>query len=321
MHTIRNKQGDSTDTDFWNQWSSVTPRMAMFVKIQPKSFWNVSAIGFTSNSRDMTLPGHQGVTFYSAAGITPTVIEQALENPTNLEIQGLYQSGLFQQSDVVRGKWDFASVEIFSACWDNVNLGELLTFKGNLGEIKDYDIYFKTEARGLMARLSSDASMLTSKYCRVKEFQDSECGHTATTVVVGGTTYALSALVTATYASSSRRDFIFDGPNNFTSIPSGYTLPPTDFFNNGTLTASDSDNAGVTREILKYEKLSASSYSISLKRSFPYDFPTNGYPVFTLKAGCNRTVEDCKKYGNIINFRGEPYVPGMETLNRIPASQ
>jgi len=317
MHTIRNKGIDPntedpiTDTDFWNQWGSVNPRMALFVKITPKSFWGLDPIGFTSNTRDMTLPGHSGVTFKSAAGITPSVIEQALDNPTNFELKGLYQTGIFEQDDVVKGKWDFAAIEIFSACWDKTYLGELLHFKGNLGSFKDYELFFEAEGRGLIARLSSDASEVTSRYCRVKEFKDSQCGYTGDEVVIDEETYSLEGVIAGLDEGSNRREFYFNSAN-FISNPSGNPLPPDGFFNNGTITVSDGLNAGVTREILKYEE---GGY-ISVKRAFPYAI--DELITVSIKAGCNRTVEDCRKYGNIINFRGEPYVPGIEAMNRVP---
>jgi hypothetical protein len=37
-----------------------------------------------------------------------------------------------------------------------------------------------------------------------------------------------------------------------------------------------------------------------------------------MKAGCTKRVEDCRAYGNIVNFRGEPYVPGIAVVNRVP---
>jgi hypothetical protein len=50
-----------------------------------------------------------------------------------------------------------------------------------------------------------------------------------------------------------------------------------------------------------------------------------------LTAGCTRTVEDCRKFSQavdntgghvapIANFRGEPYVPGLESANRFPTT-
>lgn len=323
MHTPRNIQAPNNANSFWTQWGSVNPRMALFIKVTPKAFWSgVSPIGFTSNTRDMTLPAHtyggNPITFKSAVGITPSVVEQILDDPTNLEMSGIYQSGTFEQTDVLAGKWDYAEIEVFSACWDNVDLGELVHFKGNLGEFKDYAYYFKAEGRGLIARLSSDTSDVTSRNCRVKNFRDSQCGHTASTVTIDGETYNIDnqgVILLQGYEQINRRQVVIDGyywTGNLFPLP----LPPSDFFNNGTLTVETGDNEGVSREILRTQTKDGIRITITLKRPLP--FTLSSFDTVRLTAGCRRTIEDCRKYDNIVNFRGEPFIPTVETINRIP---
>lgn len=323
-HTPRNIQSPYTATDFWNRWSSVNPRMALFMKVSKVIGGTTVTQAFTSNTRDMELPGHPGITFRSAVGISPTAVQSMLNAVTTMELQGIYQSGIFERTDVVGGKWDFADVEIFSAAWDLPALGELVHFKGNLGDIKDYGEYFTAEGRGLIARLSQDPATVTSRNCRVKQFKNAECGFAGTTVTIGATTYALELTSTdATWYLDGATDkaIAIDASLGGTqTVPSGYTNPPTGFFDNGTVTVTAGNNAGITREILRYEYNSTfQTMTFFLKRAFPF-FQDGEITSVTVKAGCNRTVEDCKKYGNIINFRGEPYVPGIESMNRIPSS-
>lgn len=317
MHTPRNIQSPYTASDFWNQWSSVTPRMALFIKVTPKAFWSgVSALGFTSNTRDMTLPGHAGITFTSSPGITPSAVEQALDNATSLEMTGIYQSSSFTHADVMSGKWDFATVEIFSACWDNVNLGELVHFKGNLGEFKDYQLYFTAEGQGLIARLSSDAGKVASRACRVKEFRNAECGHTAATVTVDGNTYDIVQNITDVNSVTKSRIDI--NKTQWTAAsPSAKPIPYNGFYTNGKITYTSGDNNGVSREISWNNYFTAQNkVGIFLKRPLPYTPKTSD--TFTLTAGCNRTVENCKMFSNIVNFRAEPFVPGLEAISYIP---
>lgn len=316
MHTPRNIQSPYTSTDFWNNFASETPRMAVFMKVTPALPTGLSAIGLTSNTRDMTLAGHSGITFKSAAGLMPSSFEEAMGDPTQLEMTGIFDAVLFDRNDVLAGLWENASVEIFVRSWDAtaVNYGELLIFKGFLGEFRDYQLFFKAEGRGLLSKLSQNAVWVTSRACRVKKFRDSQCGHTANTVTIGGVTYSIGGLILGLDPSSNRREFFFNALN-FTSLPNGNALPPSGFFNNGLLTVIGGDNDGLSREILKYD----SAGSISLKRPFPFNFDPALIDV-TLTAGCNRTVEDCKKYDNIINFRGEPYVPGLTTVSKVPSS-
>lgn len=40
-----------------------------------------------------------------------------------------------------------------------------------------------------------------------------------------------------------------------------------------------------------------------------------------LREGCDKTVATCvARFGNIVNFRGEPYLPGMDLLTRYPGA-
>jgi len=185
-HTPRNVQGPYTAADFWAKYNSVTPRMNIFIKITPRFG---DPVGLAGTTRDMTLPGHPGITFKAKPGISPSVLETALDEPTNLDMTGIYESGIFEHTDVLAGKWNFAQVEVFTACWANVNLGELVEMKGNLGELKDYQTYFIAEGRGLLSRLSNEVDPCTNRFCRVKRFRDGECGHTASTVTIDGDVY------------------------------------------------------------------------------------------------------------------------------------
>lgn len=319
MHTIRNKQGGNTDNDFWAQWSSVNPRMALFIKVIPASeTLNISTIGFTSNSRDMTLPGHGALVFKSVVGITPSVVEQKLNEAANMELQGIYADGIFEREQVVNGLWDYAKIEVFSACWDDPDLGELVHFSGTLGDFKDYQLSFTAEARGLISRLSSDAGVVTTRYCRVREFGDAQCGFSDTTLTIDGDPYSIQAVITqARVDGTSRRTLVVDSSLPGVYIPvDGGDPAPTGFFNNGLMTGTG-DNVGVVREILSYEN-DGGLLTFKLKRPFPIEINDPLDFGFIVKAGCNRTLENCRKYNNVINFRGEPFIPGFEAMNRIP---
>lgn len=309
--TPRNIQMGYTATDFWNQWGSVNPRMATFVLVTPQSFWTgQSAIGFTSNTRNMTLPGHPGITFYSTPGLSPSVIEMGLGEPVNLEMLGVYQSGLFTQTDVLAGLWDYAEYEVFVACWSNTDLGELLLDKGNLSDFKDYGTFFNAEGRGLIARLSNEVDQVTQRHCRVKEFRDSTCGHTASTVTISATAYNIEE-------TSIQPDGSYD-PSDTSIIVMGFAgnVPPENYYANGKMLFQDGANEGVSREIAySSADLGGGTIDIQLKRPFPYSMA--GTETITLIAGCTRTPEDCKKFSNIENFRGEPFVPGIESSNRV----
>lgn len=341
-HTPRNIQSPYTATDFWNQWSSVTPRQALFVKVTPTAEWRspvtfdglpveilgdtltfettLSSIGFTSNTRDMTLPGHAGVTFKAAPGITPTMVEQILGEASSMEVTGQYLSGTFERTDVIAGKWNFAEVEIFSACWDNTSLGELVHGIYKLGEFKDYGTYFTAELRGLVSVLSRDVTIVTQRLCRVRNFGDTECGKDLTgTVTIGGTAYNIKQTSVEGNPASSIDALIFDTStfDGNDPVDSAALALYVAYLPNGRITALDGPNAGVTREIGGAAEATGGHpfMQISLKRPFPFTIDTT--TLFDITMGCDRTIENCRRWSNAANFRGEPYITGMEVANRI----
>ena len=406
-HAPRNIQAPNVAADFWAQWNSTNPRMALFVKITPKADWTgASALGFTSNSRNMTLPGHPGITFYSSPGITPTIVEQSLGETSTLELSGVYQTSIFERSDVLAGKYSFATVEVFSASWQDTDLGELLHFKGTVGEFKDYGTYFTAEGRGLIGQLSVDVSEVTQRTCRVKVFGNARCkkvltgsftydatsdvtgavisetAHGMTTgeviypsvvsgtinpqltagspyyvirdsadafklattyansltgtaitltdsvgeirinrgvVVIGGVAYNITQTSVDGNPGSSVEGVVFDtstfdGNDPADSTALGLYAP---YFKNGTITALDGPNAGITREISNAAESTGGHpfMTVYVKRSFPFEIDTT--TSFDLQMGCDRTMEKCREFVNAINFAGEPYVPGIESANRI----
>lgn len=309
-HVPRNIQGGYTATDFWNQWESDTPRMALLVKITSKAEFGSVVRGFTTNTRNMTMPGHPGVTFYSTPGMSPTIVEQALDEAPTMELSGAYIAGIITQAEVTAGKWRGASVEIFSTCWDNVNLGELLHFKGVIGEIRDYQTYFTCEGRGLISKLSQEIDKVTQRLCRVKEFRDSECGHTASTVVIGGTTY--NVVQTGIQAWSGGDVIVLQ------TLGFAGNVPPANFYDNGKMLCTGGANSGIGREITFNAAAGGGLMSFELKRAFP--FTVSFGDTFTLTAGCNRTIEDCMKFTNITRRRAEDWIPGIESANRLPTT-
>lgn len=320
-HVPRNIQAPYVAADFWTQWSSVNPRMCLCIKVTSKEEFGSEVVAFTTNTRDMTLPGHSGVTFRSAPAVTPTIVEQSLDEPANMEFTANYLEG-FDQTEVLAGKWSFAEIEVFSTCWNNVNLGELLHFRGNLGEFKDYQTYFTAEARGLTTRLSQDIDAVTQRLCRSPEFRGTTgpfaCKHSALTVTIGSNTHNITytgILANSEWTSADEELSFLHRP-----APADPGELPTEthddgLFINGKIKCTSGANDGVTREIA-YTVTIGPEYRVGLKRGFP--FPIEVGDVFTLEAGCDRTVENCMRFSNIVNRRAEDYVPTLESITRLP---
>jgi uncharacterized phage protein (TIGR02218 family) len=309
MHVPQNIQTPYTATDFWNNFESATPRMTVCILVTPVAG---DPIGFTSNTRDMTLPGHPGVTFKSSPGITPSSIESALDEPSTLEMMGIYQEGSFTHEQIVGGYWNFARVQIFTVSWNNPNLGELILFTGNLGDFKDYQTYFNAEARGTLSRLSNDTAEVTTRTGRCGPLGSPRCRVDLDGVrTIDGVDYNITETNLTSNATT--------GPGDTSAMYADFSgpVPPNNFYANGKITVLTGLNAGVSREIAANIRNDFDGVmSFILKRGFPLNDPD---PVLIrIQAGCRLTVEDCMSYNNIINMDAEPYIPGIESLRKLP---
>jgi len=73
--------------------------------------------------------------------------------------------------------------------------------------------------------------------------------------------------------------------------------------------ANDGANAGYTRKVKSF-----ASGVFTLQLGFP--FPMAIADSITVTAGCQKRLdEDCKtKFDNVLNFYGEPHLPGADKL-------
>ncbi|QUN28702.1 DUF2163 domain-containing protein [Cupriavidus sp. KK10] len=82
------------------------------------------------------------------------------------------------------------------------------------------------------------------------------------------------------------------------------------YFAYGKVTFTSGDNAGYSAEVKAF---APGFVTVAL----PFPFPVEPGDTYTISAGCDRTFGTCKnRFNNVVNFRGEPYVPGLDTILR-----
>jgi hypothetical protein len=99
-------------------------------------------------------------------------------------------------------------------------------------------------------------------------------------------------------------------PQSLSSIPPPFTGAST--YIGGTVTFRTGHNHGKTMEISGLDN----NNFITLFEGMPFEFQVGD--VFDIVQGCNKDPETCKLYNNIINFRGEPDVPGQDEYLKYP---
>lgn len=246
--------------------------------------------GFTDHTSDLVI---DGVTYGAATGYTPTAISASSRlEVSNLDVSGLLDDTAITESDLHKGLWDFAAIEIFQVNYADLSMGRLDGARGWIGEVRINRGAFVAELRGLTQALQQTIGELYSAGCRAK-LGDARCK-------LDLTSFTFSTTVTSV---TSRRQFIATALTQ----PAGY-------FDYGLVTWTSGSNAGMTMDVKTF-----SGGEVLLQLPMPYDIAASD--AFTIVAGCQkRLTEDCKtKFNNVVNFRGEPYVPGIDKTLRGPA--
>lgn len=244
------------------------------------------AIGLTDHDRDLEVAG---MTYRAAPGMTPSAIVRGDGlDPATMDAKGALSSAAITERDLIAGRWDGARVAMFAVDWaeggDPVPLGE-----GTIGAVELGDAGFTAELRGAAAALDRPATEATSPDCRA-ELGDRRCR----------------------VAMAGRRRFA----RVVSAVEEALTLdhgePSPDAYGGGLLRWLGGANCGFESAIT----VSAGA-SITLRTLPPFAIESG--VLIELVEGCDKTIATCAgRFGNAANFRGEPYLPGIDLLTRYP---
>lgn len=301
-HTIRNYQSPYTAESFWTYVANGEMTLALFVKITPNTIWSsLPTLGFTSLDYNVTLANHDDLEFVSSAGLNISTIEQEAGRPANLEITGVFENQ-FTEVDVLAGKWNNAQYEAFVMNYNALGMGEWVVLSGIITKVKILSPnIFKADVEGLSSRLATNFGTITSKTCRT------DFGSTLCKKNLAGTKDTFNITKTLTVHSvPSRKEIWFTRIDNV----------PNDWYDNGKITGVSGNNADIAREIRNADGVGGSYVKVYLKRAFPLTVTVGD--TFSLVAGCDNSLERCRYWENVVNFRGEPFIPGVENASRLP---
>ncbi len=240
----------------------------------------------TTCSRDLLINGE---IYRSKDGVNPTALEQQSDVAVpNSEINGALSGELASEAEILAGLWDQAFVTIFEVNHRDLSMGRVILQTGTVGDVKAGGLTFNAEVRGLSQALQLVVGDLYQATCRAT-FGDSRCKvNTGPLTVTGSFTQA-----------PSRRRLIDSSRGE-----------AADYFGGGLLRITSGDLAGVEIEVADYA--AGGVFTLALP------MPSNVAIGTTYEAvpGCRkRLLEDCKaKWANVVNFRGEPYVPGSDVI-------
>lgn len=245
-------------------------------------------LGFTNHDRQLSF---DGTDYEASTGMLGTEIESSLGlSVDNMDVEGAVDSVAITEADLIAGKFDDASIDLYLVNWADVSQ-RMLMKTGNLGQIKRGKVSFQAEVRGLAARLQQRRGRLYQYAC------DAKVGDSRCTVNLESGTYKGSGTVTST-----------DGSVNI--VASGLGSYTNGWFSRGRLTWTSGNNDGETREVKIH-----SNYDgvVSIILWAPTAQEIQNGDTFEVRAGCDKMFATCKaKFNNAVNFRGFPHMPGQD---------
>jgi uncharacterized phage protein (TIGR02218 family) len=243
-----------------------------------------TVMGFTDHTSDLTI---SSVLYKAATGFSPTSVETKDKfSVDNLDVAGILDAASITEADIMAGKYDFAEILIFMVNVTDLTQGIITHRRGWLGEVSLKNGQFVAEVRGLAQKLQQNIVELFSPTCRAV-FGDTRCKANLASYTVGGTVNTIT----------SRQVFI----STAMTQAAGY-------FSGGEIQWLTGANAGRRMEIKEF-----SNTQFTLVLPMPNNVAVGD--TYNAIAGCDKTIGTCaSRFNNAVNFRGEPYVPGMDKM-------
>lgn len=245
------------------------------------------ALGFTSYDRDVVL---NSLTLRASPGMVPTTITESLGlEHDGLELKAALTADAISNDDLMAGRWDGAQLQVFLFDWADPGSSVRPLAHGELGAVSLGEEGFIAELIGPTRQLDKAVVPVTSPGCRAR-FCDAACG-----------------------LSSARFQHIIMVTADGAIVACDGDWPvPADNLVHGSLRWLDGENCGLNSDIV-----AASGTHVELAQA-PY-FAVETPVRVALFEGCDKRLETCAaRFGNVLNFRGEPYLPGNDLLTRFP---
>ncbi len=257
------------------------------------TWWNIKrrdgvSMGFTSHNQDLAFGG---MIYRAAPGMIPSAIRRtaSLERDA-VEVEGVLSHNSISQTDLEAGRFAEARVAIGLVDWETLQHATL--FHGSLGSVSQDDGAFSAELRSAKASLEVDLVPRTSPTCRAS-FCDAQCGVNAARFT------HLRAVLAVDPDQSS---VLFEGS------------PAAADMRDGQVKWIDGPLTGVTMQVID-----ADAGGLVLDQPIAGGI-LPGHLAY-LREGCDHTIATCNtRFGNAVNFRGEPHLPGNDLLARYPTS-
>ncbi|WP_375393677.1 DUF2163 domain-containing protein [uncultured Sphingomonas sp.] len=244
------------------------------------------AIGLTGHDRDIVL---DGLIHRAAPGMTPSAIVRSdgLDADT-MAVEGAFTSDAIGEDDLIAGRWDGARVALSAVDWSDGTLIAALG-EGTIGAVETKDGAFTAELAGATAALDRPVAEETSAECRAS-LGDARCR----VAMAGRRRFARVVCVAGQVLTLDSVE------------------PVAGAYGQGLLRWFGGANAGLEDAI-------AVSDGATVTLRLPPRFAAAAGVLVEVIEGCDKSLATCDaRFANVANFRGEPYLPGVDLLTRYP---
>jgi uncharacterized phage protein (TIGR02218 family) len=246
-------------------------------------------LGFTTHDRDLE---REGLAYRAAPGMLPSAISVSDGFDADMvDIKGALTGDAIRAADLAAGRWDGAGVRIFMVDWEAPDGDMFAVARGELGEVSVKGAAFEAELRGPTALLDAPVVEQTSPECRAA-LGDRRCR-----VDMAGRRRLtrIAAIVAA-------------------DVVEVEAAAAGNAHGGGRLRWIGGANSGLESAILRAED------ERLILHEPPPAAPAIG-DLVEIEEGCDKMLATCSaRFGNAVNFRGEPHLPGIDLLTRYPGA-
>ncbi|MEQ9693227.1 DUF2163 domain-containing protein [Shimia sp. SDUM112013] len=251
--------------------------------------------GFTDHDCDLVF---EGITFRAETGVTAAALDQSTGlSVDNTEALGALSDASISEKDIEAGRFDGAEVVCWLVNWANVAERSIL-FRGAIGELRRAGGAFHAELRGLTESLNQPMGRVFQKACAAGE--DCACRRN----------------FSETPGYFDLRDVV-DVTDNWILTWDNMAGFEPGWFQRGKLTVLSGEAVGLTGSI-KADTFADNKRIIELWE--PIRAPLVPGDRVRLDAGTDGRFETCRlKFGNAVDFRGFPDIPGDDWMTAYPS--
>jgi uncharacterized phage protein (TIGR02218 family) len=245
-----------------------------------------ATIGLTSHDRDLTV---EGLIYRAAPGIAPSAIRSGTGlDAESMDVRGALASDAIAVADLDAGRWDGAALWLHLTEWSDPGALWLELARGSIGAVERVGEEFTAELSGPAAVLARPVSPETSPDCRA---------------ILGDRACRVDL-------ARHRRVVVVTGVED--GVVSIDAVLPEGAFAFGTLRWLSGTNSGIVQAVV-------ASDAGSVTLADPPPFAVAAGTRILLTEGCDKRMATCSaRFGNAVNFQGEPYLPGNDLLTRYP---